>query len=487
MDSRVLLLAAAISLVPQFPAKPVQAQEGGARDARAGKDSDGAALLSLVEQLRSTVERQQRALAEMQKRIDALEKAAPVTSTAPRMEGVQTTLSPGREPIQVPPAPKSESGFAGWNNSHAFIRNGDGSFETRIAGYAQLDFRGYQGGEHPPNTFLVRRARLGVEGRLQRYYDFKLEGDFADAASTLLRDFYVNVHRVDQLQFRFGQFRVPFSQEEIRADNVQDFVERSLVNNLAPSRSPGMAVTGVLGKGVFEYQAGLFNGKGLLAPNNNGTPEGALRLRLSPWKNTRSYWARGLSFGGAGTSGRSVGGMGVRGQTESRSFTFFSPDVLNGAYTRANGELTWLLGPAAIRAEYDQTNQHRDQLGPAGTNLPGVVAKGWMAQATWLLTGEPKPEADAVVPRRELFARDGTRHGFGAWELKVRFASLQISDGTAQNNRAETLYFGPNWYLNRYVRYMLDFGWERFGDPARTPRKGERGFGVILNRIQVAF
>ncbi len=444
--------------------------------------------MSLIEQLQSTVERQQRAIAEMQKRIDALERTVPASAAATRSDGEQTAGGSLPEPPRAVSQPEGKrEGSAGWNDSHAFIRNGDGSFETQIAGYGQLDFRGYQAGEHPPNTFLVRRARLSVEGRLQRYYEYKLEGDFADTGSTLLRDFYVNIRRADQLQFRFGQFKMPFSQEELRSDSVQDFVERSLVNNLAPSRSPGMAVTGVFGKGVFEYQAGLFNGKGLLAPNNNGTPESALRLRFSPWKHTGSFWARGLIFGGAGTSGRSVGGVGVRGQTESRSASFFTPDTLNGRYNRANGEFTWLLGPATIRAEYDQTNQRRDGLGPAGANLPGVVAKGWMAQATWLLTGETKSEAGAVVPRHELFTRDGARPGFGAWELKVRYASLQISDGSVKNNRAETLYFGPNWYLNRYVRYMLDFGWERFGDPARAPRKGERGFGVVLSRIQVAF
>lgn len=240
-------------------------------------------------------------------------------------------------------------------------------------------------------------------------------------------------------------------------------------------------------EGVFEYQVGVFNGKGLLANNNNGTPETAVRLRLNPWKKSQSFWAKGFIFGGAFTQGRSLGGASVRGQTESRSFTFFQPDAISGKYIRANGEVTWLLGPAAFRAEYDQTNQRRDNLGVNGANLPGVVAKGYMGQFTFLLTGETKPEAAALSPRRNLFEDQAGDQGFGAWELKFRYSNLQISDGTSKSNRAETLYFGPNWYLNRFVRYVLDFGIERYKDPARSPNPSDRNYFVLLNRVQVAF
>jgi hypothetical protein len=98
--------------------------------------------------------------------------------------------------------------------------------------------------------------------------------------------------------------------------------------------------SGVLKKGVFEYQIGAFNGKGLLANNNNGTPETAFRLRFTPWKNGLEFISKGFTFGGAFTQGRSLGGTSVRGQTESRSFSFFVPDTINGKYIRANGELT---------------------------------------------------------------------------------------------------------------------------------------------------
>jgi phosphate-selective porin len=110
-----------------------------------------------------------------------------------------------------------------------------------------------------------------------------------------------------------------------------------------------------------------------------------------------------------------------------------------------------------------------------------------MGQFTYLLTGEEKPESGVLAPRHNLFSDSNGKQGFGAWELKFRYSNLQIADGTTKSNRAETFYFGPNWYMNRFVRYLLDVGIERFKDPLRTPRPGDRSFFVVLSRVQVAF
>jgi hypothetical protein len=34
---------------------------------------------------------------------------------------------------------------------------------------------------------------------------------------------------------------------------------------------------------------------------------------------------------------------------------------------------------------------------------------------------------------------------------------------------------------------MLDLGFERFKDPARSPQPGDKNFFVVLSRVQVAF
>jgi phosphate-selective porin OprO and OprP len=449
-----------------------------------------------VEQLQSLVEQQQRILAAMEKRLKEVEERSPSTNalagnsaaasetrpsaseTAQRALGKTASVN---QPAAKSPAVEAKP-LAGWNGEHVYLQNADGDFSMQVTGSGQFDFRGYQAGNHPPNSFLARRVRLGVEGKIARYFEYKVGADLADTRNTVLRDLFIGIHRIDELQLRFGQFKEPFSQEEMLAHFNLDFVERSLVNNLVPSRSPGLMAFGVINKGKFEYQVGAFNAKGLLAANTSNQPEGVVRLRFAPWKNENHFWLKGLAFGGAYAQGRNRNGLSVLGQTESRSAIFYTPEIINGKVLRANGELTWTLGSAAIRAEYIQTNQERKDLGDNRTSLPGVVAKGLMSQFTYVLTGEKKAESGAVIPNERLF-----ENGFGAWELKARYAKLQIADGSAKSNDAQSVYVGTNWYLNRYVRYLFDLGLERFNDPLRSPKPADKNYFVVLSRIQLVF
>jgi phosphate-selective porin OprO/OprP len=471
---------------------------------KAGSGDKVEQLQAKVEQLQALVEQQQRALAEMQKSLEALTSKravlTPASAQAPSagsqtltpliaIEAAQTNKGAPSSSTELKghgPVEKS-GGAAGSQKSSAFFSSQNGQFEASITALGQLDFRGYQSGNHPPNTYALRRARLGVHGKFMESYEYKLEGDFGDTRGTLLRDAFVGINHVPWLRFRAGHFREPFSQERLQSASALDFVERSLLLNLMPDRSPGIMVFGAINKGVFEYQLGSFNGRGILATNDEGTPESAVRLRFYPFKRGGPLWTRGLAFGGAYTQGRTRNGLSVAGLTESRSSNFFTPDIVNGKIIRANAETSWVAGPAAFRAEYIQTNEEREGLGAGGTALPGVVGKGYMAQMTYLLTGEDKPENGLPTPKRNLFGDGNGASGFGAWELKARYANLQISDGTPKSNRAETIFFGANWYFNRYMRHMIDFGFERFKDPLRSPNLDDKNFFVILSRIQVAF
>ncbi|HXM36830.1 MAG TPA: porin, partial [Pyrinomonadaceae bacterium] len=174
-------------------------------------------LRKKVDQLEALIERQNQTLIEMQRQLqdvksEHLSASRPVTiqpinaSLTTEPVAAQKTQSPnaaeGSPPTQAN-AQKMSGVLAGWDGNHAFLRSADGDFETNLTGYAQLDFRGYQHGNHPANTFLLRRARLALEGKLFRYFEYKVEGDFADTTSTVARDIYLKVHRVDHAQLTF--------------------------------------------------------------------------------------------------------------------------------------------------------------------------------------------------------------------------------------------------------------------------------------------
>ncbi len=371
---------------------------------------------------------------------------------------------------------------AGWTGSHAYIKSSDGNFRMQFGGRLQLDWRSYTGTVTPPGSFFIRRARVEAQGELFRHYEYKVQGDFADTTSALLRDAYINVNYLQGVQVKFGQFKPPFSQEELRSSKYIDFVERSSVNNLALTYTPGVMVHGKLADGTVEYALAGVNGQGPLKSNTATTPETFLRLRFTPYKSGGPAVLRGFSFGGAVGHGRKNNGVSVRGRTASRSVTFFDPVPVNGKIVRANAEFRWLYKNFSLAGEYDQTNQFRQGLAAGGGDLPGVVGKGYLLQATYLLTGEKKGEG-GIAPASAFLEE---QRGRGAWELAFRYENLQVDD-RVNPNRAEAFTFGVNWWLTKFVRYQSNFIFEQFKDPARTPDPGDTSHFSYLSRMQVIF
>ena len=460
----------------------------------------GSQLRDELEQLRALVEQQAGQLRRLEDRIGRMQahSGEPTGSrsqelperTPNQSADFSSTAMPATQAL-TDTGKQKESGTqlqAGWDTK-PFLQSADGVYRADLRAYTQFDYRSYQTGEGaPPNTFLMRRIRPSIQGFLTPYFQYKIQVDFAIEDGGLTQDMYLRVRPSDKLHLTFGQMKEPFSQEELRSDSVVDFVDRSMsVSNLTSGRTPGVMLSGKLMGGIFGYQAGLFNGKGRHLTNNNDSPDGSVRFRFNSWKRSDNFWVKNFIFGGAYTQGRTVEGTSIRGRTNSQSFTFYDRVPINGKTLRANGEFTWILGPAAIRAEYNQSNQARDGLGVGGGNLPGVVAKGYTAQVTYLLSGESKPESSPVIPGQDLFIEEVDSHGWGAWEAKFRYDNLQITDGTPMSNRADTFTLGANWYMNRYVRYLFDLGLERFKDPLRSPKPGDSSFFVFLNRIQLLF
>src|SRR5690349_12131194 len=76
-------------------------------------------------------------------------------------EGTQTSKAP---------QPKLSAGADGFSFSSA-----DTNFVLKLRGYVQADARFYAGDHIPANdTFLMRRVRPIFEGRLWKYYEFRI-------------------------------------------------------------------------------------------------------------------------------------------------------------------------------------------------------------------------------------------------------------------------------------------------------------------------
>ena len=407
------------------------------------------------------------------------------------------------EQLKVTAKPKFEAGFDKWQ---PYIGSTDGNFRLSPVGRIQLDFRAYEpGGRNLPaagsaigtdetNKFLVRRGRIGLAGTFYKYFDFFVEADFGQGAaggdiSTSLTDAYLDIHYWPELRLRAGQFKVPFSYEELFSDNNIDFIERSVADNLVPSRDVGAMLYGSLFGGVVSYSTGIFNGAGQSKGETNDSKDLAGRLVLAPFKQSDNTWLKNLQIAGDVAWGDEDSGQSLQGKTDGQ-FVFFNRVTTRGDRLRYSGEAAYYYGPFALYGEYIQTEEERKGLGAKGTDLPDLNGRGWYVTATYLLTGETKVPGQPVVPTKWA-SPVGPERGWGAWELAARFAKLDFRAADIAGNRVNALTMGVNWYLTPNVKWLFNFVQNWFSDERRTPFSWETPRGTeaweLLTRLQLWF
>lgn len=418
---------------------------------------------------------------------------------------------------QAAPTPKKEPPLtAGWNGEHFFIRSPDGQFSISPYGYVDNDYRAYKGDGAPADTFILRRARFGFQGNYGSHFDFALLTDAASTTGSVVRDVYLNVRIRPEFQFQVGQFKTPFAQEAGTGATNLDFVERGFTSMLYPSaasafRSPGAAIHGDLAGGVLQYWVGAFNGKGYALANTTNQPEVIGRLRLYPWRNSKSEWLKGLAVGGAADRGRSRGLSGDQsfsGQIPGAAYNFFPQFAINGPIQRYNGEFTYIKSALGLRGEFDQLNMSRnsvgsEQVGGIGfQSLPSIIAKSWNVGATYLLTGEKQPENGTPRVKHPLFGPDspgGKGRGWGTWGVGVRYMGIQANEPGASflsfytpgyvptfDRHTDEITFGLTWYPNYWVKYQVNLGVDQLKDPS-TIGAIPQNYYVVLQQLQFRF
>jgi phosphate-selective porin len=525
-----------------------------AQGTEAASQSDGstpvAATKAEVSELRSEVAAQRKTIDELKALVEKLAegKNAAVNSGSPQIRPVADSSSAGADaqPIAAPsqsparlmnavllegtaeaaavlgqtPAaapPKKDAPLAaGWNGEHFFIRSPDGQFSISPYGYLDTDYRAYKGDGAPSDTFLIRRARFGFQGNYGSHFDFALLTDANSTTGAIVRDAYLNVRIRPEIQIQAGQFKEPFAQETgIGATNL-DFVERGFQSLLYPStvtafRSPGIALHGDISGGMIQWWAGAFNGRGGVTNNVTNEADFIGRLRFYPFRKGKNDWIKQLAFGGSISHSRSRGlsnDVSFSGAIPDAAYTFFPQLAINGPIERYEGEFTYLKGPFALRGEYVQMQQQRWDIGsetPGGLgflSVPGIGAKAWNIGATYLLTGEKRPENGTPRVKSPFFGPDtpgGKGRGLGAWEVALRYTGIQANaPGTSFLNfytpefvpsydyHTDEITFGVNWYPNYWVKYMVNVGVDQLHQPSVTGQVPQNFF-VVMQRLQFRF
>lgn len=347
-------------------------------------------------------------------------------------------------------------------------------FELTPKAYVQLDWRGYPESPVSPgsgrlefNTFEVRRARAGVDGRW-RGLRFELTLDPQDLDGTLVKDAYAEI-RPGTFEIRFGQFKLPGSRDYGTAARNIDFLERSAVgDSLAAHRDLGVSVHGDLGSRL-DYDLGVFAG------DNNGTSRrsGITAAGRIEWEPARTLVVALYGTEGRLTAVDSEAENGFEGRLSS-GYRFFENVYVQGRRTRLGGDVEWSPGKWQFMAEAMRVRDERNGQGVDLDDLPSAAGVGASVSARW-----------RFAARRELTARYEFLD-FDDVGPETAMGSVRPRASDLRARAAQAITVGGSWRLRPWLRVMGNVGSEWFSDGRTAPEPGrESGYWTLGLRLQV--
>jgi len=185
--------------------------------------------------------------------------------------------------------------------------------QARVFGYIQPRFQ--TAGDSA--AFSLRRVRLGVLGALNSWATFRVVaelrtgGDTAAATVTLKDAVAILTTATGRWSAAVGQFKAPFSREELQSAGAVELAERALVvDALAPGRDVGAMAEWRPGGGASLVQVGVFNGEG----ENWATNPDRRMLWVARAVGGKGDTRGGIAFGGGVASDPAGTRWGIEGE-----------------------------------------------------------------------------------------------------------------------------------------------------------------------------
>ncbi|MDQ3563921.1 MAG: porin [Pseudomonadota bacterium] len=346
------------------------------------------------------------------------------------------------------------------------ISSPEGDFKFGVGGRVQVDAAWYNeddtdAGEttNLDSGVEFRRTRLSAFGTLWKHWDFKSEVDFAGNGVDV-KDMYIANTYLKPFTIQAGNFKEPFSLEQLTSSRFITFMERSLADAFVPERNLGAALYyagsnwtaagGVFSEGVTEddEDVEIDGGEGIgvtgritAAPLLDSTRLVHVGGAIS-WRDPEESPADTL--------------LQFRQRPESHVADQRLVDTGEFAGTEdfmrygAEGAFAW--GPGSLQAEYIYTDVNR--------NIEDVSFDGWYIYGSWFLTGESRAAAYKVekgaFDRLKPFSNFGSG-GWGAWEIAARYSTIDLSDEDIDGGEQDDFTFGLNWYPNPNLRLMANY------------------------------
>lgn len=372
------------------------------------------------------------------------------------------------------------------------VTSADGDYSIKIGSRLHADASVHSGdlpaGIDPINGTELRRARIETKGTFAKNWSWEASIDFADDR-TSIKDFWLGYKTSNGTKIMFGHQKQPFDLSLEMSSNDLPFLERSVDNFLlAPfvNRAIGLRVEHA---GSNWFAAGGVFGESV-SPNSAVGDEGwglVGRFVYAPILEDDRVLHLGARLA---TRRTNSGANSVRIRDETTHLSSLrivdTGTIANVDQTNLYGvEAAFASGPFSVVGEYSSVSN--DVAGASDLDF-----SGWNVYTTWSLTGESRAAAYRIgsgefkrlTPANEFSTQQGT---WGAWEVALRYASIDLNDGVFVGGQEDVLTTGLNWYPNTNMRLMLE--WSRIldTDGSSALRQEADGLNIFQFRTQYTF
>jgi phosphate-selective porin OprO and OprP len=298
---------------------------------------------------------------------------------------------------------------------------------------------------------------------------------------------------------RVGEFKPGVNIEMTQSAVDLHFIERSLVQNLAPRRDYGVQLSGRLFRQTFRYEVGAFNGSPV-GPNNNprlafsGDKTLAARVMVTPFATSGPAAFRELDFGFAFTNGvilNQTGQQPMLTQAQDRIIFQYNSNVTgDGVQSLFLPFMRWYWGRFGMMSVFARRIEREKNLSTGAS--AALHFEAWEAQASFLLTDD-QASFTWVEPKKPFkFSKSGY---WGAIELAARYSELRVdstafaldmADITTNPAKTKALSVGLNWYLDHNVKMQMH--WEHNDFDGAGPRYTAAGtLDSLIYRVTLVF
>jgi phosphate-selective porin OprO and OprP len=317
-------------------------------------------------------------------------------------------------------------------NKKTFLLNA--ARQMSLSGYTQVRYQGLDE-RGKKDGFDIRRARLDLIGNLTPYLSYRFQTELADKPKLL--DAYAEIKLNDYFNITVGQFKIPFSIENLASLKKFEMIDFSQAVDALVARSKdvignqngrdiGIQLGGALWKkdvnNLVEYRIGVMNGSGInIADTANEAKDIVGRFIINPFK--------GFSVGGS-----FYNGWGKAVKPSARYAGRSQPR------NRVGFEINYAAPRLSLRGEYIQ-----------GTDGKTDRA-GWYAWAGYFIIRQKLQllaKLDTYDPDRSVGKNistlyvAGVNYNFNNWSRLQAFYTFREEQGTSVNNN----YFSIQYFI----------------------------------------